>query len=383
MVSIEDNKSLNETIRNKIVLDTNPDRPNIGLILYHLAFPKETIISDDIFNFHSMIKINGQIDFNIVLMNYQCIYTVQKLKEKEKIKLDNIRIFGIKVYDIFRVYWLQKQMVQEKFENDNKKLYDKILKKSPNNEINPILGYVSLSDDSLQLIRIRNKLNHTVENFANHVVLFSESQNWFDLYVRERPYAIDYDTECLKILNKMISHIGKSLVQSIINVFYFNTPTLDEEIGQIIFDDPKSLLSIMEEYCPTRREFFILKKIIKKNNNRQNNYAVDSSEVTDKKMIFDSVDKFIGNNSEIVSIAHFDKIYFRTWDLTKRKNQFHEYFSDIDKICDVINIKYRQKRKQNSDCAGSNMSWTFRCQKKYDNWRDMIDQIKDFNNGDN
>jgi len=336
MISLTDNKTFGETLKNKIelVLNSNAEEDIIlNRIYLSLSDPLNPYITNKIFTKNGIIKINGQINFELFVMNLSCVYENSVYKQKKSIiQINNLRFFGVKVYDIFRMQF-EGKIIKDQFENDKANICNKILKKIPDDNMFPILGYISPQNFSLVLIDHQTKLNYTIDNFANHIILFPEFYDWYSLFRKNIRYPTNFDVESFNILNKMTSHINKSLIQSIINIFYFNQVVLNEISTVIEFDEPRSLLSIMEEFHTSRAEYFLLRKMVKENDDHQ-------------IMIFDNVENFCGKNSEIIPLENFDKIYFKKWDTNNSKSYDRDY-PPVQKICSIINNKYLQKRKKN------------------------------------
>ncbi|XWV25706.1 putative orfan [Tupanvirus soda lake] len=339
MISIEENKNLLETIRAK--MEALPSKVSVYTkydILSYLSYPQQNTVTAISFTKHSNIRINGEINFNFVIMNCSCMYRYNKSTKGEEgiIKLDRVKYLGIKIYDLFKILLLKNKMILDKFENDKQNIANKILKVDTDETINPVIGYCG-NQGSLFLIENRTYLNHNINNFANNVVLFTESCDLYTLFYPNNQANSNYNYEKgYKYLNQLLEHISKPLLQSIINAFYFNNPNINEISTEIVFVEPRSLISIMEEYHSNQRVYHILKKLIKKNEC--------------PVMVFSDIDEFMGKSSDIIPIEYFDKIYFIKWDIreTNRIGYGSTYWMEIcpiKNITTIIEKKITEKKK--------------------------------------
>lgn len=122
----------------------------------------------------------------------------------------------------------------------------------------------------------------------------------------------------------------------------------------IIFAEPRSLLSILEEYHPDSYAFNKLKNLVKPNNT--------------SIMVFKSLKCFGAKDAYIVKIEYYDKIYLESWNLNPM------YLNYIE---DITNEKHQEKCDQNKK------SW-YAKHKKSDPWDNMhydkSKKRKDFQN---
>jgi len=97
---------------------------------------------------------------------------------------------------------------------------------------------------------------------------------------------------------KIIDRIDQSIVQSILHVYYFNKPMSVET--KIVFPEPRSLLSILEEYHPGCQEYHLIKKLAKPTGTAN--------------MIFRDINHLGGKSWYTIKPEDFDKIYLCEWD---------------------------------------------------------------------
>jgi len=187
MIRLENNKSFVDTIIKKYELSFILHEWLTDTILQSVAKNSKDVTNLKFSN-DSCVRINGEgiIDFDMVLIRLSCDYYCHY--EKKIINIHNNKISGIKIRDLFRIYCWKMKMVPEKFDIDHNRIYEKVMKANPDYDLAPILGFLSKHNQSLHLINDKSKLDHNVQIFANHVILFPETTQWHQLILHQKQY---------------------------------------------------------------------------------------------------------------------------------------------------------------------------------------------------
>lgn len=346
MISSKDNPNLHAILEN--VVGKIQYRIGNSLLYQALGFldgyckktePFGDMVKNLEIKFIQNIKINGPNCFNILVYNMKCTY-LSKINSHNRGKIEynetdieSFKFFGIKILDLFRLYNLNNN---ERDFNDDKKLYKKIMKVNNNEEKNDIVAYAEKSTDyTLKFIDTKDnsKRDHNVKNFANGVVIFSGASNLTNYFRdgildRQRQNMVFDKDSSIIIVNNMLTKANKVLIQNLINNYYFNVYNISDivEYKDIIFDEPRSLLEIMEEFYHEEYAYSLLKKLVKENDVEE--------------MLFKSPRCFKERDRETVKIEYFNKIYFQSWNLNPI------YFANFEII---IKDKLRKKIKKNDE----------------------------------
>lgn len=99
----------------------------------------------------------------------------------------------------------------------------------------------------------------------------------------------------------------------------------------IVFDHPKSILEILQEYHPNTEINNKLERMIKSNNET-------NTDMLHGPMVFKSLRNFGTKDVSTVKVEYYGKLFFETWNLAP---EYYNYISDI------IDDKYREKCDKN------------------------------------
>jgi hypothetical protein len=318
MEIIEDQDSLVTTIFHKFD-QLSDDWKNIpDRILQLLVSNDYKTLKNPVFTKQSVVQVNGQMNFQMIVYNHQCTL-IDSIKNTAT-DITGVKFFGIKIYDIFRIFWRKNDMIVNDFEFDHCGIAKKILKSNVLDDLNPVIG-VTDKKGMIHLIGHKSKVNHDVTNFANHVVIFHQSAELYKLFLLSQSDNAKAKQKVMNELSTLIISISESTIKELLNIYYFNNTKPRAQTEDIVFDQPKSLIDIMQEYHSSSPQYHVLKKNIKPNENPM--------------MIFDNVNSFAGKNSKIVKLNEFGNLYFRTWN------------EDDRTIFRIIDSKMKEKRKVN------------------------------------
>lgn len=138
------------------------------------------------------------------------------------------------------------------------------------------------------------------------------------------------------------------------HLFCINEPSAEINYEDIIFDEPKSLLTILKEHHENSRAYILLKELVKPNDM--------------PIMLFNSLRQFGYKDECEIKIEYFDKIYLSSWNLHPMYLDYVEY---------IASNKLQAKRDKNKKPYWLKI-------KKNDSWDNMSysrsNKINDFKN---
>jgi hypothetical protein len=346
----------------KLALQTNQDVPcNLKNLDFLNSNAKKEIwfyrdlVEDLEFNYLKSIQVTGPIFFDVIIYDMKCSYykyiynyskdrryqndTQKKSKMEKKSVAQNY--FGIKIVDLLRLYNFTNTDTDFR---DIAGIFKEILKIKNSNEKNEIFGYTSYNLIKFIDSKTNSKLDYNIRNFANGVIVFeslNDLNNLPPIEPREnsqrnydRRFILQKDKECIYIntINCLIDKITKSVIQELIDGYYLQAYNYNidcEEEKCIIFDEPRSLFDIMDEFyhgeCTNeiiKKSYNKLKRVIKHNDLPP--IVLESTyDITDK-------------NKRHIKLEYMDNLFFKTW--TK---------GDFELIHELIKEKFADKTNKN------------------------------------
>ena len=297
----------------------------------------KTITPHSNFNFLYEFKKNKEkFNCNIHVVK-MCgnIYNFSKYRNKyQYTQFSNVVCYGIKVYDIFNIYANFCEFDQ--LEESNKKLVRKILRVEPMEITTGIL--CSVKGNKVNLLEKTSMNGSSVNNFSNKLVLFDgmiDVHNILKTFDNTSNYYKDLqiivtreelEQNLLKLINN-IANIIDDIVKCILNIYNFDLPYESDNFYHI-FNQPRSLLSILKEFHPGEQVYHRIKNAIK------------PSEM--QNIEFTKLANFLGKQSRIVKLQNYDKIYFFEW---SEQDDIHEINCLVNeiiglKICKSVSKYY-------------------------------------------
>ena len=378
-------------INTEINLKKNYINEAISLIFLHnndyiYEYQNFVIVDDHEIWFHYKNDKDDKISIKLLFFSISCnikkqdVFYSKKnpcydhLNENNIYKIDNVGYFGIRVLDIVKLCLFVDKKYKENdiYTTEDFAFINKILKVNYDCTNKDILAeghYFNMNnDDNHDNHNTHNTHNthccqsnkqlYTIENFANKIVLFYGSMDIYSMF-NEKINKNSYEDVLCKMMKNFASHI---VMRNIINIYYFNKP-YKEEIEIKVFETPRSITSIIEEYHKNSKLYYILRKYIKESDLELIN--------ENQYMIYNMVNNFTGKDVKKTPLARWNTIYFETW--------CDKDYYDLEEAAEKqINLK-KDKNYYNYKCKCSYCMYKYsRATKKQLMRREIIDALEEY-----
>lgn len=341
-ISRKDNSTLGQTIQGCYRENGNIYDNDQFLVLDNIKNDNQSRIIDGEISVHKTIKVNGQIYFDIVVFNISCKVRYRKkgreFRDTEKLGDHHEKYLGIRVCDLFKIFHTKRQLNEiyedPTFKGDDQGIYKKAIRFDPNDEPFPFTyetrGY---SKNQFKLMAMHHKGRHDMNYFLNGVVFLKEFFSVLGGDIHSRGYrfrrvepVVDEEQRAERSFDRiqsLVTRIDESVIQKLLDLYYFNDDVKNVEAEVLVFDEPRSLLSLLKEYeTGEKHAYYRLRKLTKGN--------------TRHAVTYPHLDKFGG---QVSKIAMFDwgKVYLKQFSPEK----------ETDILCSLVWTNFERIRKKN------------------------------------
>lgn len=270
-----------------------------------------------------ILNINGNVE--------------RKNRSRGNFKFEGIPVFGIKVYDIVKIFTdIGDNSNLEKHELS---VINKILKSCNNDEYTGVL--FSLIFPDVTLVESKSS-DRSISNFSDKIVLFPGATEISHLISKNEDVK-NVDKKITGVVSSMLSKINIDIIRYIINMYFSNIPYSSNNKYHK-FNKPKQLIKILEKYHGNNAVYHSIKNMIKENSTRTCSLQICSKrslrENSLEKVTFNSIKNFSGKQSDIYELENYDKLYFMEWDELRD-------FSTLEHIYETKrNLKVKRKEKR-------------------------------------
>jgi hypothetical protein len=296
----------------------------------HMEWSKDytlnKFIMKRISNFELWLHANDpdiKICIKPIIMNiaYDMDHTIKKPAKVEHFSIDTMGHICVKILDLVRIFTFLNPdyKVTGGFEYQELKFIERVMKTHENDDQNDIINLFDNNTLVIEKFVGKKKQAHTVENFANKLWAISGTVGVYAQLYNCSSHSRSYKSGEYASMMAHVVTVDRQFLQQLMNLYFLNTTKSVDKKRVVTFDEPRTLVSILEEYHKDARVCHAVRKFVNRNKKGD----------SDEGYCYKSVHNFIESESEKLPLTKWHTIQFREWDLDRDVYDIETAFDDM------------------------------------------------------